>query len=96
MIVVKAFRTFTGIYSLLKTERLGSNTKLALDTALIRPVTTYACPAWELAADAYLFKLQRLRATETLQGAHWAEVCTRLSIFRIYLHISGSKPFSGP
>jgi hypothetical protein len=29
--------------------------------ALIRSVMSYACPAWELAADTYLFKLQRLR-----------------------------------
>jgi hypothetical protein len=27
--------------------------------ALIRSVMTYACPAWELAADTFLLKLQR-------------------------------------
>jgi hypothetical protein len=29
--------------------------------ALIRSVMTYACPAWELAAESHLLKLQRLQ-----------------------------------
>jgi hypothetical protein len=29
--------------------------------ALIRYILTYACPAWEFAADSYLLKLQRLQ-----------------------------------
>jgi hypothetical protein len=32
-----------------------------LHKALIKTVITYACPAWELAADTYLLKLQRLQ-----------------------------------
>jgi hypothetical protein len=29
--------------------------------ALIKSVMTYACPSWELAADTFLLKLQRLQ-----------------------------------
>jgi hypothetical protein len=61
MIEAKAFRTFTRIYSLLKSERLSAKIKLTLHKALIRTVITYACLAWELAADTYLLKLQRLQ-----------------------------------
>jgi hypothetical protein len=61
MIEAKAFRTFITIYSLLKSEPLSANLKLNLHKALIRTVITYACPAWELEADTYLLKLQRLR-----------------------------------
>jgi hypothetical protein len=56
-----AFRTFIGIYSLLKSERLSAKIKLTFHKARIRTVLTYACPAWELAADTYLIKLQRLQ-----------------------------------
>jgi hypothetical protein len=51
MIEAKAFRTFIRICSLLESERLSANIKLALHKALIRSVMTYACSAWELAAD---------------------------------------------
>jgi hypothetical protein len=61
MVEAKAFRTFVRIYSLLKSERLSANIKLTLHKALIRSVITYACPAWELAADTGLLKLQRLQ-----------------------------------
>jgi hypothetical protein len=61
MIEVKAFRTFIRIYSLLKSERLSSNIKLTLHKALIRSVMAYACPTWELAADTYVLKLQRIQ-----------------------------------
>jgi hypothetical protein len=44
-----------------KGERLCANVKLTFQKALIIPVITYACPAWELAADTYLLKLQRLQ-----------------------------------
>jgi hypothetical protein len=56
-----AFRTFIRVYSLLKSERLSTNIKLTLHKALITSVMTYACPAWEFAADTHLFKLQRLQ-----------------------------------
>jgi hypothetical protein len=61
MIEAKALRTFVRIYSILKNERLSANIKLTLHKALIRSVMTYACPAWELAADTYLLKLQRIQ-----------------------------------
>jgi hypothetical protein len=54
MTEAKAFRTFTRIYSLLKSERLRANIKLTLHKALIRSVITYACPACELAIDKHL------------------------------------------
>jgi hypothetical protein len=53
MTEVKAFRTFIRIYSLFKSECLSTNIKLTLHKALIRPVMTYACPAWKLVADTY-------------------------------------------
>jgi hypothetical protein len=57
----KAFRTFIRAYSLLRTKCLNANIKLTLYKALIRPIMTYACPIWELAADTCLLKLQRLK-----------------------------------
>jgi hypothetical protein len=41
----KAFRTFIGVYSLFKSERIRANIKLSLHKALIRPLLTYACLA---------------------------------------------------
>jgi hypothetical protein len=38
-----------------------ANIKLILLKALIRSVTTYACPAWEYAAESHLLELQRLQ-----------------------------------
>jgi hypothetical protein len=61
MIEAKAFRTFIRISSLLKSECLSAKIKLTLHKALVRTVITYACTAWELAADTYLLKLQRLQ-----------------------------------
>jgi hypothetical protein len=61
MTEAKAFRTFIRIYSLFKSERLSVNIKLTLHKALFISVMTYACPAWELAADTYLLKLQSLQ-----------------------------------
>jgi hypothetical protein len=58
MIEAKAFRTFIRIYSLFKSER--ANIKLTLHKDLIRSIMTYACPAWEFAAECHLLKLQRL------------------------------------
>jgi hypothetical protein len=50
MTEAKTRRTFIRIHSLIKSERLSANNKLTLHMALIMSVTTYACPAWELAA----------------------------------------------
>jgi hypothetical protein len=61
MIEAKAFRTFIRIYSLFKSERLNANIKFTLHKALIRSVMTYACLAWEFAAESHLLKLQRLK-----------------------------------
>jgi hypothetical protein len=55
-IEAKAFRTFIRLYSLFKSERLSVKIKLILRKALIRSVMTYACPAWEFAAETYLLK----------------------------------------
>jgi hypothetical protein len=61
MIEAKAFRTFIRIYSLFKSERLSANIKLTLHKALIKSALTYACPAWDFAADSHLLKLKRLQ-----------------------------------
>jgi hypothetical protein len=60
MIEAKVFRTFIRVYSLFKSELLSTNIKLTLHRTLIRSVMTYACSAWEFAADIHLLKLQRL------------------------------------
>jgi hypothetical protein len=60
-IETKAFRTFDRIYSLFRSERLSANIKITFHKALIRSVMTYACPAWEIAADTCLLKLQRMQ-----------------------------------
>jgi hypothetical protein len=60
-IETKAFRTFIRIHSISKSEWLSTNIKLILHKALIRSIMTYACPAWEFAADNRLLNLQRLQ-----------------------------------
>jgi hypothetical protein len=61
MTEAKIFRTFIRVYLLFKSERLSANIKLTLHKALIRSIMTYACPAWEFAADNHLLQLQRLQ-----------------------------------
>jgi hypothetical protein len=61
MMEAKAFRTFIRIYSVFKSERLSANIKLTLHKEIIISVMTYACLSWELAADTYLLKLQRMQ-----------------------------------
>jgi hypothetical protein len=56
VIEAKAFRTCIRIYSLFKSEQFGANIKLTLQKALIWSIMTYACPAWEFAADSNLLK----------------------------------------
>jgi hypothetical protein len=51
MIEAEAFRRFIKICSLLKIELVSTNINLVLHKALIWSIMTYACPAWELAAD---------------------------------------------
>jgi hypothetical protein len=87
MIKVKAFRTFIRVCSVFRSDRLSANIKLTLHKALIMSVMTYACPAWEFAADIhFFFKLQHLRKRFSaplaiFQGAHWSAICVRLSKF---------------
>jgi hypothetical protein len=59
--VAKAFRTIIRLYSLFKSQPLNVNIKLTLLKAMIRSVMTYACPAWESAAETDLLNLQRLQ-----------------------------------
>jgi hypothetical protein len=47
------------VYSLFKSERLTTNIKQTLHKALMRSIMTYACPAWDIAADNHLLKSQR-------------------------------------
>jgi hypothetical protein len=61
MVANKAYRTFIRLYSLFKSDRLSTKSKLTLYKALIRSIMTYACPAWEFVADTHLMKLQRLQ-----------------------------------
>jgi hypothetical protein len=60
-VATKGLRTFIINYRLLKIERLSAESELTLYKALIRSKITYACPAWEFAADSHLLKLQRLQ-----------------------------------
>jgi hypothetical protein len=61
IIEAKVFRTFIRIYPIFKSERLSNNIKLTFHKALIRSAVTYACPAWEFAAETHLLKLQRVQ-----------------------------------
>jgi hypothetical protein len=45
-----------------ESDRLSAKSVLILYKALIRSQMTYACPAWEYAADIRLLKLQRLQS----------------------------------
>jgi hypothetical protein len=60
-VATKAYRTFIRLYSLFKIDRLSTKSKLTLHKALSRSIITYACHAWEFAADTDLMKLQRLQ-----------------------------------
>jgi hypothetical protein len=73
-IETKAFTTLIIIYPLVKSERLSANIKLTLHKALVRSAMTYACLAWEFAAETHLLKLQRLqnRVLRTRIGSRYA------------------------
>jgi hypothetical protein len=80
VIEAKAFKTFIRIYSLFKNERLSANIKTTLHKALIRSVITYACPAWEFAADTHLLNCGACRtrfsaSLEIFQGTHPPTIC---------------------
>jgi hypothetical protein len=61
IIEAKTFRTFIRICSLPKSEYLSVSIMLTLHKSLNRSGMTYACCAWEFAADTYLLKLVRLQ-----------------------------------
>jgi hypothetical protein len=88
MIEVKAFRTFIRTYSLFKSERISANIKLTLHRALGRSVMIYARPPWEIAADTYLLKLQRLQ-NRVLCTIGNCQMCTVIR----YLHTAFNLPY---
>jgi predicted protein tyrosine phosphatase len=54
MVATKAFTTFIELHSLFRSDQLSTNSKLTPHKVPIRSITTYACLAWELAADTHL------------------------------------------
>jgi hypothetical protein len=46
------YRTFITLYSLFKSDRLNTNSNATLHKSVIRSLMTYACPAWEFAAES--------------------------------------------
>jgi hypothetical protein len=64
--------------------------KLTLHKALIRFVMTYACPAWDFAAETHLLKLQCLqnKVLRTIRKPPrriWSAICIWLSKFRTFM-----------
>jgi hypothetical protein len=88
MIEAQTFGTFIRMYSLCKSERLSSNIKVTIHKAMIRTVMTYACPAWELAPDTYLLKLQRMQIKVLRTTGNFPR-CTRVRD----LHTAFSLPY---
>jgi hypothetical protein len=79
---------FLRVFYLFRSEQLSTNIKLILHKALIKFILTYACSAWEFAADTCM-KLQRLqykgfRTISNFQSLHWPTNCMWLSKFRTY------------
>jgi hypothetical protein len=77
--VTKALPTYIRTYSLFKYERLSTNIKFTLYKALIRMVTTYACPTWEYVSDASLETAASAEFSailETLTDAYQSSKCT--------------------
>jgi hypothetical protein len=61
MEITVAYRIFIILYSLLKSDRLSTKSKLTLHEARNTSQLTYPCQAWEFEADIHLTKLQRLK-----------------------------------
>jgi len=80
----KALRIFLSIYPILKSERLSVHAKLIMYKALISSILTYACPAWEFAADSYLSKLQQLQ-NKVLRTTGNSQGTLRLAIYMDHL-----------
>jgi len=47
------FRTFIGVFSLFKSERLSANIKLIIHKTLLRSTMTYVCTTWQFTADSF-------------------------------------------
>jgi hypothetical protein len=93
MIETEAFRIFIRIYSLFKIKRLSANIKLTLHKAIIRSVLTYACPAWEFAADSHLLKLQRLQNRVLRSTGNFLRLTSvRESVYRMFMIIKQNYP----
>jgi hypothetical protein len=94
MIEAKTFRTFIRIYSLFRSERLSANIILALHKALIRSIITYSYLSWELVANTYVLKLQRLRnyrfsaLSVIFQGARRSAMHTAFNLPSVYDYIT--------
>jgi hypothetical protein len=77
--------TFVMTYSLFQSGRLRTNIKLTLlNNALIRSVMVYACPTWEYAVDANLWKLQRLQNGQVHTSPRIAR--DPKNLLRVWLH----------
>jgi hypothetical protein len=85
---IEAFITFIRLYSLLKSKRLSVNIKLNLHEALFRSVMTFACPAWEFAAETYLLKLQHLQNS----GLRTKGNLPRCTLVRV-MHVAFQIPY---
>jgi hypothetical protein len=83
-IVTKTLRTFIRIYSLLKSERLSAKSKLTLYKTLMRSKMTYACLAWEFAADSSACKIESSAPLVAYQGAHRFALYIRHSRFSTF------------
>jgi hypothetical protein len=81
----KVFRTFIRFYSVFKSERLSANIKLTPHKALIRSLMTYACPAWEFAAEIRLLKL--LLQNKVLHAIDSFPRCTSLRDMHVAFQI---------
>jgi hypothetical protein len=84
-IKTKAFRTFIRLYSPFRSEQLSANIKLTLYKALIRSKMSYACPAWEFAAEIHLLQLQdKVYAALSSFPRRLCEMCMWLFVFRTF------------
>jgi hypothetical protein len=83
------FRTFIRLYSLFKSDLSRVNIKLILHKPLNRSVMTYACAAWEFAAETYLLKLQRLQ-NKVLRASGSLPRCTLVH----NMHVAFQIPYT--
>jgi hypothetical protein len=60
-VATEAYGSFIRLYSLFKSDRISTNSRLTFHKALIMSIMTYVWPAWEFTAHTHLMKLQRLQ-----------------------------------